>query len=1037
MNATAANKGVGLSCPPFKRGVLGLSGLLLAAIAIGGGLYLRAVQAQARRVAHRELQGIADMKVGQIVACRNHRLQEARFLSQAAFVARDVAAFLAAPDSEARRADTLHWLDLLMDTDHHAQVALFDANLRERLAAAHWPDRPRPSLQAKLAEAVRTRQVIMGDLERESPEDAPHLDMVVPILSPPASGGPPGPDAPVQAVLVLRLDPSRFLYPLIQSWPTSSPTAETLLVRREGQEVLFLNELRHRSQTALALRLPLSLTNVPAVRGALGLLGLCEGEDYRGVPVVAAICPVPDSSWLLVAKMDRAELYAPLRRQALAVGGGMAALALATLLGMALLWRHRDAASLEQRLAAERERAALAQRLAQIMDNANDIILLAEADGRILEANSQAVRAYGWTLEELRSMNLSDLQSAVSGGRADHPPSPLAGEERAVFETFHRRKDGTVLAVEVSARLVDMGGERVNLAIVRDITRRKEAEAALRYSQLKYHTLFETANDAILLMRQDRFVDCNARAAAMFGCTRQDLIQATPWQFSPPTQPDGQPSPEKAAAMINLALTEGPQFFEWEHCRLDGTRFAAEVSLNRMVLDGETLLLAIVRDVTSRKQAEAALRRQGEEREQLLQISRTLARTLDLKTVLQITTDRATALAGLQSAAVYLLEGDELRLWATTPPMSPERPDSFRRARLADHPHIRNALSTSAPILLPDAATAPLTAAERLVVEARQLRTLLFLPLVAGEEVLGALIVGSVGAPRQISAAEIDLCRTMANLAALAVANARLYDAGQRHVAELERQVAERRRAEAALRRSSQQLEALTHRLQAAREEEAKRIARELHDELGQLLTGLKMDLRQVERQLEGGAPPGDARGLLERLVAASELADAAIRTVQRISSELRPGLLDKLGLAAALRYEARQFQHRTGLVCKLRVPEPEPQVPPDIATACYRVCQEALTNVIRHAAATEVEIELRLEDAQNPAGGTWVLEVRDNGQGIPAAKLDDPHSLGLLGMEERARALGGTVWITAGPQGGTIVSLRIPTAAGSVGPEP
>ena len=131
-----------------------------------------------------------------------------------------------------------------------------------------------------------------------------------------------------------------------------------------------------------------------------------------------------------------------------------------------------------------------------------------------------------------------------------------------------------------------------------------QVEASLRESELKHRTLFETASDAIFLMRRDRFIDCNARSLTMFGCTRDQVIGASLNKFSPPNQPDGRPSVEKALEKINLALTEGPQFFEWEHHREDRTPFFAEVSLNRIQLGGDVLVQAIVHDVTERKQSE-------------------------------------------------------------------------------------------------------------------------------------------------------------------------------------------------------------------------------------------------------------------------------------------------------------------------------------------------------------------------------------------------------------------------------------------------
>jgi PAS domain S-box-containing protein len=201
-----------------------------------------------------------------------------------------------------------------------------------------------------------------------------------------------------------------------------------------------------------------------------------------------------------------------------------------------------------------------------------------------------------------------------------------------------------------------------------------------------------------------------------------------------------------------------------------------------------------------------ALRDRNRELATLLDVSRTLAATLHLTDVLQAATDGVTRLRGLGTAAIYLGEGETLRLSATTPALPPAFPDDLRHVRLADHPHLREAVTTGVPVFLPDTATARLTAAEAAVTALRGLRSVLYLPLTAGVARVGALIVASVGEPVTMSGGEIDSCRTLANLAALAVQNAQLYEVGQRRAADLERRIAEREQTERALRESEERL---------------------------------------------------------------------------------------------------------------------------------------------------------------------------------------------------------------------------------------
>jgi PAS domain S-box-containing protein len=241
------------------------------------------------------------------------------------------------------------------------------------------------------------------------------------------------------------------------------------------------------------------------------------------------------------------------------------------------------------------------------------------------------------------------------------------------------------------------------------------------------------------------------------------------------------------------------------------------------------------------------------------------------------------------------------------------------------------------------------------------------------------------------------------------------------------RDITERKRTEWLALIYRDQLRALSARIETMREEERTRISREIHDELGQMLTGIKMDLRWMEHRLDEFGEDRRVNPILDKLVVTTELTDATIKTVQRMAAELRPGMLDKLGLPMTLQYEAGRFEKRTGIACRLVVPCEALPLRLEAATAFFRIFQEALTNVTRHAKATAVEAELQAE-----ADGCR-LEIRDNGQGMAGVDLTNLKSLGLLGMQERASMLGGGVSFAPRPGGGTVVTVRLPNGPTNV----
>ena len=236
------------------------------------------------------------------------------------------------------------------------------------------------------------------------------------------------------------------------------------------------------------------------------------------------------------------------------------------------------------------------------------------------------------------------------------------------------------------------------------------------------------------------------------------------------------------------------------------------------------------------------------------------------------------------------------------------------------------------------------------------------------------------------------------------------------------RDVTERKRAEEEVRKSHEQLRALAARLQMVREEESTSIAREIHDELGQTLTGLKMDVSWLQRRIAELCDRDEGKEILEILETMSGEVDGTIQRVRKISTKLRPVVLDNLGLMGALEWQAQEFANRTGIPCEFNT-EGKYDLDSQRSTAVFRIFQEILTNVTRHAAANKVTVDLNNEDS------VLVMTVSDNGRGISQGDIGSPRALGILGMRERALVCGGGVDIRNNNGRGTRVTVRIPMA--------
>lgn len=243
----------------------------------------------------------------------------------------------------------------------------------------------------------------------------------------------------------------------------------------------------------------------------------------------------------------------------------------------------------------------------------------------------------------------------------------------------------------------------------------------------------------------------------------------------------------------------------------------------------------------------------------------------------------------------------------------------------------------------------------------------------------------------------------------------------QRASTALRHEISVRKTAEGQVRALAEDLRALAARAEQVREEERSSLSREIHDQLGQQLTALKMELKWIHARLPAGRD-----GLAARVDAAMHLVDETVETARRIATGLRPAISDQLGLAAAIEWQVQDFRRRSGLRCRLQLPRTFPPLDQDRATAMFRVLQELLSNVLRHAEATRVTVTLQAR------AGAVALVVEDNGKGMGQTLPSGAHALGFLGMQERLRPFGGTVGVEARRTSGARVTATIPLAEGN-----
>ena len=587
-----------------RNAIVAFTVITLALLAAGSAVYRQEAE-RIRKSQYAFLRSISELKAGQIEQWRKERSADARRLAQGLDLKLALAGIPASDTSFHHRDELLQRFKLEQTVGGCQNVILLRADGRFLLTTETNPAPLNPATLRVVSAAITNSDAVLSDFFRE-PDGRIYIDTAMAVRD---DRGEP------LAVVALRYDAGDFLYPLIQSWPTPSRTAETLLVQQTGQEVVFLNELRHRTNTALNLRFPLTRPDVPAVQAVLGRQGRFEGRDYRGVEALSDLKPVRGSPWFVVAKMDNHEIFADLRFRAGVTVSIVGMLILLAAVVVAFFYRRWQAREFRFLYETERGRREAEEIFRTTLYSIGDAVIATDTKGVVQRMNPVAETLTGWTELDARGRPLDEIFRILSGTASQtavNPVETVLREGRVVTlanNTFLIARNGIQRPIADSAAPIrrEDGTVAGVVLVFSDQTERYEAKQALRKSQAQLRTLVQTIPDLVWLKDPDGvYLSCNSRFEQLYGATETAICGRTDYDFVPKETADSfrerdRQSVEAGKPTMNeetLTFVTG------------GYQGVFETVKTPMVDDEGRLVgvLGVARDITFRKQAEEDLR---------------------------------------------------------------------------------------------------------------------------------------------------------------------------------------------------------------------------------------------------------------------------------------------------------------------------------------------------------------------------------------------------------------------------------------------
>lgn len=566
--------------------------------------------------AESQLQSITQLKSSQIVQWRKERLDEATGLASSPSLCvayRDVIT----NGSVTAKATVLRDFAYSQRAEYFSAISLVDTRGAIRLSTNSKVHVLPENVIHEVMASVANRSALVGELTAHPGESVPHIHAVAPIT---ATDG-----KSIVGAVVMSTRASDFLYPMINHWPLPSQSAETLLVRRQGDRVLFLNDLRFRKNTALRFSAPLSTPNLPAAKAVSGFEGVFQGRDYRGIDVLCASIKVPGSNWYIVAKVDSSEALQYERYTTVLLCLLVAGM-LVVIVAIAITsWFSVKDSYYRNALETEQHKRALADHYRAQLQNASDIFILVDSERHIIEVNDLALQTYGYSRDQMIGMDYEHLVEESELEAYRQRKGTVVSENTTLFTGLHTRSSGEIFDIEGTEREISIDNAMYSQMIIRDTTQRVQERRALERSEQLFREFMDHLPGMAFVQDQSGdFIYANAALCDLLGIDPnhfEQLATVKDHLLFPLIH-----SSDDQQILINQnsrLFTELQYTHDSQHKHYMLGRFIIRQS------DGANLIGGIMLDVTQHRQAERDLQRITLMYATLSQINESIMRATD------------------------------------------------------------------------------------------------------------------------------------------------------------------------------------------------------------------------------------------------------------------------------------------------------------------------------------------------------------------------------------------------------------------------